>query len=467
MNMRPLFAILRLTLKAAFRFRLVVLMIGLLLGAVVVLPLIIKDDGTAQGFTQIMLTYTLGVIAVLLGFATLWLACGTLARDIEECQMQMVVVKPVARWQVWLGKWLGIVTLNALLLAISGGAVFALLQWRAQKLPPAQQAALRSGVLVARGSAREEKRDFEPEIEKQFQERLKQTVVSAADRVQLRKQIAERVKAEYQLVPPNYARVWEIKLGSACERLRDQPLSLRIKFNTAQGNENSSLMSIRTYLALWEIGPEESPRAQRLQMSLAGDTYHEFAVAPNLFDARGVLRVVFFNPNDTTLLFPLEDSLEVLYREGGFGLNYCRGLGILFCWLALLAAVGMTSASFLSFPVASFFALGMLIIGLSSGTLSQVVEQGGILGINQNTGAVDRPSIVDQVMVPVFGLALKVVNLVQDFSPIDSLSTGRSITWSQLGRAVAQIVVLMGGLIGGVGIGLFTRRELATAQGTP
>jgi len=30
------------------------------------------------------------------------------AADIEECQMQMVAVKPIARWQIWLGKWLGI-----------------------------------------------------------------------------------------------------------------------------------------------------------------------------------------------------------------------------------------------------------------------------------------------------------------------------------------------------------------------
>ena len=51
--------------------------------------LLIKDDGTARGFTQILLTYTLTTISALLGLSTLWLACGTLARDIEEAQMQV------------------------------------------------------------------------------------------------------------------------------------------------------------------------------------------------------------------------------------------------------------------------------------------------------------------------------------------------------------------------------------------
>jgi hypothetical protein len=67
--------------------------------------------------------------------------------------------------------------------------------------------------------------------------------------------------------------------------------------------------------------------------------------------------------------------------------------------------------------------------------------------------------------VPIFQGALKIINLVQNFSPIDSLSTGRSIRWGQLGLAVLQIVVLLGGFFCVLGILLFARRELATAQG--
>src|SRR5687768_1861797 len=140
--MRRLSAIIGLTWKAAFRYRLFWVLTILLLSSVIVLPLIIKDDGTARGFTQILLTYTLGTITTLLGFATLWLSCGTLARDIEEAQIQMIVVKPIPRWQIWIGKWLGLVLLNALLLSISGASVFFLLQYRAKSLPAAEQAVL-------------------------------------------------------------------------------------------------------------------------------------------------------------------------------------------------------------------------------------------------------------------------------------------------------------------------------------
>src|SRR6185436_6344616 len=254
--MQRLLAITWLTWKAAFRFRLFLVIAVLLLAAVVGLPILIKDDGTAQGFTQILLTYTLSVITGLLGLSTLWLACGTLARDIEECQMQMVAVKPIARWQIWLGKWLGIMSLNAALLAISGAGVFFLLQWRATKLPEAEQKILRNEVLVARGSAKPP--SLEKEVEAETARRLKVTLektrVSNLDEKLLRQQIKEQLKAEVQIVPPGFERNWHVELGVARHFLRDRPLYLRVKFNTADKSPTG------TFVALWQVGPPESPQ---------------------------------------------------------------------------------------------------------------------------------------------------------------------------------------------------------------
>jgi hypothetical protein len=75
-------------------------------------------------------------------------------------------------------------------------------------------------------------------------------------------------------------------------------------------------------------------------------------------------------------------------------------------------------------------------------------------------------SPLDNVAVPIFRAMLDVINLVQQFSPIDSLTTGRSITWQELGLAFSQIVLLLGGVLSLTGIFIFQRRELATAQGT-
>jgi hypothetical protein len=457
-------AMMGLTWKAAFRFRLFIVILALLLGSVILLPILIKDDGTAEGFTQILITYTLSTVTGLLGLSTLWLSCGTLARDIEECQLQVLAVKPIARWQIWLGKWLGIMSLNAALLLISGTSIYALLQVRASKLPPNLQATLRNEVLVARGSAKPEEnvgKEIEAETERVLRERRAATDLTTADLKEVRKQIREQIKAEYQVVPPGYQKIWNIDLGLAKSYLRDKPLQLRIKFNAADNSTSG------TFDGIFFVGvPQKTALWRTDVLSLAPDTFHEIRIPPNLYDENGILTVTFANPpSNMALLFPLGEGMEVLYPQGNFGLNFARGVGIIFCWMGLLAAIGLASASFLSFPVAAFFALGLLTIVFASGTISTAIEDGTIMGFNSETGKTGH-SVADTVVIPIFKAILKIVKLAKDFSPIDSLSTGRSISWAQLGIAFAQIVLLLGGIAAIGGMAILTRRELATAQGT-
>jgi hypothetical protein len=171
------------------------------------------------------------------------------------------------------------------------------------------------------------------------------------------------------------------------------------------------------------------------------------------------------NRNATALLFPVEDGFEVLYREGGFGLNFARGLGVILCWLGLLAALGLAAASFLSFPVAAFLSFSLLFVALSTGTLSAVVSEGTVTGVDHETGA--RGAVwVDTLLLPVFRGILGVADLVKGHSPVDALSTGRSITWSELLQAFLKVVVGLGGVLAAGGMVMLTRRELATAPGT-
>jgi hypothetical protein len=398
----------------------------------------------------------------LLGLSTLWLSCGTLARDIEECQIQVVATKPIARWQIWLGKWLGLVTLNAALLAISGACVYGTLMYRASKLSPEVQKNLHEQILVARGSAKEanSEAEIESETDRILQNRLKNSEVEKVYVPEVRRQIREMVKGDFQLVPQSYMRTWKIDLGFAKDRLKDKPLQLRVKFNSAQKSPSG------TFTLIWAVGVEAEQKLWRSEpMSLAPDTFHEFQIPADMFDKNGLLTVSVLNPNPTALLFPLDEGVEVLYPEGSFTLNFARGLGIIFCWLAVMAALGLMAASFLSFPVATFFSLAMLTLVLSSGMLADAVDSGSVAAGNEETGQAGH-SVFDVVLIPAFKGLLQLIKLVEGYSPVDSLSTGRSITWGELGMAFTQIVVCIGGFFAVMGILFFNRRELATAQGT-
>jgi hypothetical protein len=196
---------------------------------------------------------------------------------------------------------------------------------------------------------------------------------------------------------------------------------------------------------------------------MPAESYVEFPIPANLVNEKGELHIRFDNLTEKALLFP-DDGLQVMYRIGGFGGNFVRGLGIIFCWLAVLAALGLTGASFLSFPVAAFCTIGVLILSLSTGTLRQIVEEDGIVAVDPNTGRVEEQTFVNQIAVPIAKGMLGTFNLARGFSPIDNLSSGRAITWTELSKAFLQICVILGGFLAAIGIAIFTRRELATAQ---
>ena len=430
------------------------------MGSVVGLPLILKDDGTAKGLTQILLTYTLSAVASLLGIATLWLSCGTLARDIEECQLQVVTVKPIGRWQIWLGKWLGILGLNAMLLVLAGTAIFISLKWRASHLSPDEQRILQNEIFVARASIKDRPPDLTPEIDRLVQQQNKKLHPSSEqEEAEIRKQAAAEVMAVNTDVPPGYRRFWVVDLHTLPEQTRDEPFRLRVKFHSSNPNPEA------TYNTYWTIGAPTSAQRPTLYQSLPPDSFQEFDIPAHHLDDKGRLTVDFFNDNDSSLMFPFEDGFELLYYENTFGVNFVRGIAIIFCWLALLSAIGLAAASQLSFPVAAFASMAVLIMGLCSGTIQIVVDQGTIAGWD-SSGSHYGHSPVDFVIVPIFRGALNLIKLVESFSPVDFLSTGRSITWPMLGLAVAQIVLLLGGFFCLMGIVLFSRRELATAQGT-
>lgn len=452
-------AIAWLTMKSAFRYKLFIAIIVALALIVIGLPMGLKSDGTAQGLTRILLTYTLGSITVLMAVFTMWLSCGALARDIDECQIQTLAVKPVARWQIWLGKLIGILTLNAMLLGFAGCVLVGMIEHRASQLTVLERQVLENEVLVGRGVVRMPKIDYAPDVEKTYQAMLLENEAATKE---VPEQVAKgsilaALQAQDEVLPSGHTRVLNLRLTDVKDNLKDLPLFMKLKFFATKKDKNN------VYYLDIVVGPPGATESRSRSVELPANTVNTITLPPNLLDDEGNLRIEFSNLNESDLLIPIDGGLEVLFREHGFAGNFFRGMAIIFLWLALLATIGLAASSLLSFPVAAFFSMGVLIVGLSGGTLSSVVEKGATGASNHETGAVER-GLLDPFVVTFFAVTLKIVNLVESFSPIESLSEGRSITWGELGKAVFQIGIIMGGFFSGVGMVALTRRELATAQ---
>ena len=105
-------------------------------------------------------------------------------------------------------------------------------------------------------------------------------------------------------------------------------------------------------------------------------------------------------------------------------------------------------------------------ISASTGTLEQIIEEEGISGVNHETGRKDRSTMVDNLAINMSKVILGVTDLVWGYSPVENLSSGKTITWNSLLIAFVGIILIMAGIISAFGAFMFHRKELALPNPT-
>ncbi len=156
--MRTIITMARETFSQAIRMRIAVAFIVVLACALGALPFVMTGDGTLAGKIQTFLSYSLGLSGVLLGLVVILVSARIVSRDIDERTIFLLAVKPMARWQYLLGRWLGMVLLLTVLLAIAACAsYFTSSQMRTQPAISAlDRQAIEMEIFTARDSVRPE-----------------------------------------------------------------------------------------------------------------------------------------------------------------------------------------------------------------------------------------------------------------------------------------------------------------------
>lgn len=116
----PVLGVARTMVEESLRMGVGLIFMIALLVLLPMLPLIFGSEDRVTYMVQRFLTYSNMVVAVLLGMMTILLAARTVSLEIATRQIHMTLTKPLGRAQYLLGKWLGIVLLNAVLLVVAG-----------------------------------------------------------------------------------------------------------------------------------------------------------------------------------------------------------------------------------------------------------------------------------------------------------------------------------------------------------
>ncbi len=455
MRLLPLMAIARLTVRDAARSRLLVSLAAILVTGLIGLPLLISGDNTLNGQIQVVLTYTLSFAMSILSAVTLWAACGGIASEIQDRRLYLVLTRPVHRHELWLGKWLGIAGLNAMLLGLTGLIVSAMIAYTLNVSPESAvvKRQAREHFLLARMTVFPVAPDFSEQARREadalFQSGRLPSGVTARN---VEGQLIKRYQDRRYSLPPHGAITLDYPLPVSTDDGHD--LILKYAFDSSRpertpvpgewtmsgGKHDSLVMSVTNYPGLPNtvLIPGEQVRG-----------------APSIHLTYQRLD----SQNPATLLLKAHGKEpELLVPAGGVAMNLTRGLLIILFRLGFLAALGLTAGSLLSMPVAVFAGFFIMTLLALSGYVETVASSGVFYVAHE--GPAPTQIWLDAAILNLFKGLYGITRPFLRFDPVPLLQEGLLISWSLAGQAFAWLIGLYTTLTALIGIALFNRREL-------
>lgn len=462
--MGKIWTISRLTIAEAVRRKIAIVFILLMVVILSVLPFVMRGDDTLRGRVQTFLAYSLSSLSFLLSVLTILLACGSVSLEIKSKHMQMLGTKPVSRWQLLCGKWLGIAVLDLVLLSIGTASVYGVTRYLAT-LPGTNlddKPALMKEVLTARAGVRIEEPDFSREIEQRFETMREEGRVRTGDAAviaQIRRDIELRLLRDFRTVHTLDSRVWEFR-NLLVRREPGEYVHLRYKLQVAP------IPPREVMDFAWVVGDRRKGTAEMVfPRNERHNVVMELPIPAQLVADDGTLRIELVNvhPVDPArtykarISFEEENKPEVLYVIGTFGGNLLRTACMIYCRLLFLAAAGLCASTVLGFPVACLVCVILFLAAVVSGFIIDAMDM-----IPSRLAQIDEPLDYVGWLLRPLGLAIfKVVPQLSKFNAIPTLVDGRAVTLIWVLDTIGKLVLLRAAALGLLAFVLFGRRELA------
>lgn len=355
--MKRVLAIARLTFSEGVRMRVVLVFVVFLIAIVLRFPAVVRGDETLSGRVQSFLFYSLSALSVFMSLATIFFSCATLTNDIRFRTIHTVATKPVTRFQILLGKWIGVNMLNLLIVALTGLTIYAFavyLKNRPVKFDR-DRVLLDNAIWASRIAAR----PTEPDFSKLADEHIEQLRAKNEpfDEVASRAAFIKDQREKWITIPPGEERVY---LFENLPKPEGDDGVYQVRFK-ARGIPYPMDENIAVSWAI--LDPDTGEVLQTMETLERHSETHQFlirsAAIRNGRAAIGVASPMIEGRRPLSIYFEGRGALEVLYRVGSFENNYMRTLALILCRLAFLSAVGLFFSTFCGFPVASFCVMSM------------------------------------------------------------------------------------------------------------
>ncbi len=450
------------------------------------LPLGLDPDAPLRYRVQTFMSRSLSLTFAVAACMTLFLSCSTVAFEIRDRQIWQLVSKPLSRLHYIIGKWLGIIGINLAILIICGVSIFFFVQYL-RTLPVASglegaldRLAIRDEILTARESKKPEYPSLTPE---QIEQRVRQRVerdpeVSYADlSVEEFNRRASTIQHEHlaglRSVPSGGTQDY---LFTGLENAREMQSTLTLRYRFFIGEDDAH----QTFPIIFRFN--DNPQ-DTVQEDYVPTMFHVLPIPADRIrvdqdneELNGTLKLTIMNPYQPPPGSGIvgsanfgPDDLEILYKVGNFEGNFFRAMLLMWVQLAFLALLGITCATFLSFPVACLLAFTAFIAWSLSPFLSNALEQYQLPPIERIDWTSAQNVFFWAFHSVIRAIALTIVFItgqMGEYNPRESLIEGRNIPWTDVVLGFGRLIVIWCGALIAVAYMIFRRRELATYSGS-
>ncbi len=477
---RPVIGVARTLIDEAIRMRVVIVLFVAMLLMLAWIPFGMDPAEKLQYRIQSFLSWSIMVSMALLSLMTLLIAAWTISSEIENHQIFLTLTKPVSRCQYLLGKFLGIVILNLILVYVLGSGIYAftLILANQSAINTEDRMAVDEQVLVARNAVLPQPSDY-GRFQEMFTQRLEQLRRENPKEwgqpgepdewltPKMREAVNKQIMIDWFKLPPQEWRTFLFTNLQTAQK-RNQQVQLRLKPSLIQDSPDGF---VRLQM---RINGRSVPVPK-----LSGRTFHVLPVDARHIDQDGRLEIQLGNitPGQPTVILNTSDGLMMLYRVGGFEGNLLKALCMLWVRLCFLAMLGLAAGSFLGFPVACLTCLVFYFIAAYSGFLLESLAEYVYLPTHKYAGyeliqwIIQRmgKNINEGEYWDVAKMAIRMVGhtilffvpSLSDYSPTASISEGINISYGYLMRAVLWVGLIWTGLLTLISYLLFKGRELA------
>ncbi|MEI6808134.1 MAG: hypothetical protein WCN95_05380 [bacterium] len=449
-HFRQLLAIAALTVRSASRSRVFQYVLALVALTVIGLPVIIRGDGTIDGYARISLDYSLKLLTFVLAATSVWAAVAVSSREIEEKQIHLLVTKPVAHTTIWLGKWFGLLIMNGALLLFAGICVCAVLRWhlRPSKLAPDQRQIASEEVFTARRVLMPDQSELRKAILKRADELAVTINTGLVTKAYLLDNALRDVLQRENTIQPGASKRWVFNTE---ERQAGKPLFVRFILSSPQQLE------LKPVAVQWRVFRADDEAGTIYTTNVFAGRPNAFCSSPPGDNAIIVAEFVNIQTNPpATVIFSRDRGVTIMIQAGSFEGNLIRALIMILCELAVLSALGLTMGCIFSMPVAVFAACAVL----AAFNLSGVLTTSDIAPIHD----INKRTYVETITIAKFKMASILFAPIRRYNPVDKVQRSEFISWSMVGEAIAVEALLYSGLFCFLGVFVLKRRQLGMPQ---